>query len=149
MATKTALPNHSAWRSNSKSKENLKYSVYPTVRMQRKTTTTRIHRLIEDEDYTGFSAGFISGYALSASLLGKPDFGLLTYVGHHSSLYSLDESLHLFKIFNIAWIGFCRPPEMAATARTVCAPAPLIPIIADAGKVFLFLSKTFFFSIWV
>ncbi|KAJ7006513.1 hypothetical protein NC653_005771 [Populus alba x Populus x berolinensis] len=24
------------------------------------------------------------------------------------------------------------PPEMAATARTVCAPAPLIPIIADA-----------------
>lgn len=71
--------------------------------MQRKTTTTtRIHRLIEDEDYNGFSAGFISGYALSASLLGKPDFGLLT------------------------------PPEMAATARTVCAPAPLIPIIADA-----------------
>jgi len=51
---------------------------------------------------TGFSAGFISGYALSASLLGKPDFGLLT------------------------------PPEMAATARSVCASAPNIPIIADA-----------------
>jgi len=115
--------------------------------MQRKTTTRRrrIHRLIEDEDDTGFSAGFISGYALSASLLIKPEFGLLTYVGHHSSLHSFDESLHLFKIFNIAWIGFCRPPEMAATARTVCA-APLIPIIADAGKVFLFLRKTFFFQ---
>ncbi|KAI5597461.1 hypothetical protein BDE02_02G067600 [Populus trichocarpa] len=72
--------------------------------MQRKTTTTttrRIHHLIEDEEDTGFSAGFISGYALSASLLGKPEFGLL------------------------------RPPEMAATARTVCA-APLKPIIADA-----------------
>lgn len=27
---------------------------------------------------TGFQAGFISGYATSASLLGKPDFGLLT-----------------------------------------------------------------------
>lgn len=51
---------------------------------------------------SGFSAGFISGYALSASLHGKPDFGLLT------------------------------PPEMAATARTVCAAAPMIPIIADA-----------------
>lgn len=51
---------------------------------------------------SGFSAGFISGYALSASLLGKPDFGLLT------------------------------PPEMAETARFVCAAAPKIPIIADA-----------------
>jgi hypothetical protein len=119
--------------------------------MQRKTTTTttrRIHHLIEDEEDTGFSAGFISGYALSASLLGKPEFGLLRYVGHHSSLHSFDESLHLFKIFNIAWIGFCRPPEMAATARTVCA-APLKPIIADAGKVFLFLRKTFFFNLGV
>ncbi|XWS25038.1 hypothetical protein CRYUN_Cryun27aG0036600 [Craigia yunnanensis] len=89
-------------------------SYNPTVRMQ-----TRIHRLIEDQgivlmpgcydslsaaivQQSGFSAGFISGYALSASLLGKPDFGLLT------------------------------PPEMAATARTVCAAAPMIPIIADA-----------------
>lgn len=51
---------------------------------------------------TGFSAGFISGYAVSASVLGKPDFGLLT------------------------------PPEMAETARSVCAAASLIPIIADA-----------------
>jgi hypothetical protein len=33
--------------------------------------------IIENE---GFHAGFISGYALSASLLGKPDFGFLTYV---------------------------------------------------------------------
>lgn len=62
----------------------------PTARIQ-----TRIHRLIEEQgivlmpgcydalsaaivQQTGFSAGFISGYALSASLLGKPDFGLLT-----------------------------------------------------------------------
>ncbi|XP_010428772.1 PREDICTED: carboxyvinyl-carboxyphosphonate phosphorylmutase, chloroplastic [Camelina sativa] len=88
--------------------------VNPTARIQ-----TRIHRLIEEQgivlmpgcydalsavivQQTGFSAGFISGYALSASLLGKPDFGLLT------------------------------PPEMAATARSVCASAPNLPIIADA-----------------
>ncbi|MQM18362.1 hypothetical protein Taro_051350 [Colocasia esculenta] len=80
---------------------------------------TRIQRLIEEEGIvlmpgcydalsaailqkTEFSAGFISGYALSASHLGKPDFGLLT------------------------------PPEMAETARFVCAAAPRIPIIADA-----------------
>ncbi|KAG0463327.1 hypothetical protein HPP92_019396 [Vanilla planifolia] len=80
---------------------------------------TRIHHLIEEEGVvlmpgcydalsaaivqrSGFSAGFISGYALSASLLGKPDFGLLT------------------------------PPEMADTARLVCAAASQIPIIADA-----------------
>ncbi|KAL0702004.1 hypothetical protein Bca4012_058126 [Brassica carinata] len=60
--------------------------VNPTARIQ-----TRIHRLIQDQgiilmpgcydalsaaivQQTGFSAGFISGYALSASLLGKPDF---------------------------------------------------------------------------
>ncbi|CAN8234300.1 unnamed protein product [Cochlearia groenlandica] len=89
-------------------------SVNPTARIQ-----TRVRRLIEEQgivlmpgcydalsaaivQQTGFSAGFISGYALSASLLGKPDFGLLT------------------------------PPEMAATARSVCASAPNIPIIADA-----------------
>ncbi|XP_008795225.1 carboxyvinyl-carboxyphosphonate phosphorylmutase, chloroplastic-like [Phoenix dactylifera] len=80
---------------------------------------TRIHRLIEEEGVvlmpgcydalsaaivqkSGFSVGFISGYAVSASLLGKPDFGLLT------------------------------APEMAETARFVCAAAPLIPIIVDA-----------------
>ncbi|CAI9115593.1 OLC1v1016528C1 [Oldenlandia corymbosa var. corymbosa] len=80
---------------------------------------TRIHRLIEEHgvvlmpgcfdslsaaivEKVGFHAGFISGYALSASILGKPDFGLLT------------------------------PPEIAERARSVCAAAPLIPIIADA-----------------
>lgn len=50
----------------------------------------------------GFDASFISGYALSASLLGKPDFGFLT------------------------------PPEMAMNARFICAAASKIPIIADA-----------------
>ncbi|KAJ4916324.1 Phosphoenolpyruvate carboxylase family protein [Raphanus sativus] len=87
---------------------------YPTVRMQ-----SRVHRLIEEQgavlvpgvydalsaaivQQTGFSAALISGYALSASILGKPDFGLIT------------------------------PPEMAAAARSVCAAAPGIPILADA-----------------
>ncbi|CAA7400362.1 unnamed protein product [Spirodela intermedia] len=51
---------------------------------------------------TGFSAAFISGYALSAASLGLPDIGLLT------------------------------PPEMAESARFICAAAPGIPIIADA-----------------
>ncbi|XP_078440915.1 carboxyvinyl-carboxyphosphonate phosphorylmutase, chloroplastic-like [Wolffia australiana] len=51
---------------------------------------------------TGFSAAFISGYAVSATLLGMPDIGLLT------------------------------PPEMAERARSICAAAPKIPIIADA-----------------
>jgi len=50
----------------------------------------------------GFEAGFISGYAVSATLLGKPDVGLLT------------------------------PPEMAAAARRICEAAGDIPIIADA-----------------
>ncbi|ERN04063.1 hypothetical protein AMTRI_Chr11g156780 [Amborella trichopoda] len=97
---------------------------YPTKpdlkkRSFKASASTRIHRLIEEQgavlmpgcydalsaaivEKSGFSAGFISGYALSASLLGKPDFGLLT------------------------------PPEMAETARFVCAAAPGIPIIADA-----------------
>lgn len=65
-------------------------STYQAARIQ-----TRIHRLIEDQgavlipgcydalsaaivEKTGFTAGFISGSALSASLLGKPDIGLLT-----------------------------------------------------------------------
>lgn len=73
--------------------------VNPTARIQ-----TRIHRLIQEQgsilmpgcydalsaaivQQTGFSAGFISGYALSASLLGKPDFGLLTCA--FDSLYFL------------------------------------------------------------
>ncbi|AAF87897.1 Similar carboxyphosphonoenolpyruvate phosphonomutases [Arabidopsis thaliana] len=63
-------------------------SVYPTVRMQ-----SRVHRLIEEQgavlipgvydalsaaivQQTGFSAALISGYALSAVTLGKPDFDL-------------------------------------------------------------------------
>lgn len=82
-------------------------------------TKTRIQKAIEEDGIvlmpgcydalsaaivqkTGFSTGFISGYAVSASFLGKPDIGLLT------------------------------PPEMAAAARSICAAAPLIPIIADA-----------------
>ncbi|XP_020521660.1 uncharacterized protein LOC18432227 isoform X2 [Amborella trichopoda] len=102
---------------------------YPTKpdlkkRSFKASASTRIHRLIEEQgavlmpgcydalsaaivEKSGFSAGFISGYALSASLLGKPDFGLLT------------------------------PPEMAETARFVCAAAPGIPIIADAEEVLL------------
>uniref|UniRef100_A0A0D6QSR4 Carboxyvinyl-carboxyphosphonate phosphorylmutase n=1 Tax=Araucaria cunninghamii TaxID=56994 RepID=A0A0D6QSR4_ARACU len=80
---------------------------------------SRIQKVIDDEgivlmagcfdalsaaiiEKTGYSTGFISGYAVSASLLGKPDMGLLT------------------------------PPEMASTARSICAAAPSIPIIADA-----------------
>lgn len=52
----------------------------------------------------GFSAAFISGYATSASLLGKPDFGLLT------------------------------PPEMCATARFVCNTVRIPVIVdADTG----------------
>lgn len=56
---------------------------------------TRFHKLIQDYgvvlmpgcydalsaailEKTGFDAGFISGYAMSAALLGKPDFGFLT-----------------------------------------------------------------------
>uniref|UniRef100_A0A0D9XXK7 Carboxyvinyl-carboxyphosphonate phosphorylmutase n=1 Tax=Leersia perrieri TaxID=77586 RepID=A0A0D9XXK7_9ORYZ len=51
---------------------------------------------------TGFYAGFISGYAVSGSLLGTPDVGLLT------------------------------PPEMAEVARRICASAPDTLFIADA-----------------
>ncbi|KAL9357594.1 hypothetical protein Peur_050847 [Populus x canadensis] len=73
------------------------------VRMPTKMmTSTRIHCLIEDDEIVFmprchdalsvavcretliFSAGFILGYALSADLLGKPDFRLLTYVSYHS-----------------------------------------------------------------
>lgn len=80
---------------------------------------TRIHRLIEDKgcvlmpgcydalsatliERAGFGASFCSGYAVSASLLGKPDFGFLT------------------------------PPEMASTARRVCDAAPKLSVIVDA-----------------
>ncbi|KAG4210800.1 hypothetical protein ERO13_A02G068203v2 [Gossypium hirsutum] len=115
MPPKATSLQHSNFKpSTLRSRSSPTKSSYPTVRMQ-----TRFHRLIEDQgivlmpgcydalsaaivQQSGFTAGFISGYALSASLLGKPDFGLLT------------------------------PPEMAATARTVCAAASMIPIIADA-----------------
>ncbi|URD93014.1 carboxyvinyl-carboxyphosphonate phosphorylmutase [Musa troglodytarum] len=52
----------------------------------------------------GFRAGFISGYAVSASRLGMPDIGLLT------------------------------PPEMADAARAICAAAPNVAFIVDAGS---------------
>ncbi|URD94123.1 carboxyvinyl-carboxyphosphonate phosphorylmutase [Musa troglodytarum] len=80
---------------------------------------TRMHRLIEEEGIVlmpgiydalsaavlqslGFRAGFISGYAVSASRLGMPDIGLLT------------------------------PPEMADAARAICAAAPNVAFIVDA-----------------
>lgn len=49
-----------------------------------------------------FSAGFISGYSVSAGHLGRPDVGLLT------------------------------PTEMADAARRICRAARPVPIIADA-----------------
>ncbi|CAL9121924.1 unnamed protein product [Musa textilis] len=80
---------------------------------------TRMHRLIEEEGIVlmpgiydalsaavlqslGFRAGFVSGYAVSASRLGMPDIGLLT------------------------------PPEMADAARAICAAAPNVAFIVDA-----------------
>ncbi|XP_074562337.1 carboxyvinyl-carboxyphosphonate phosphorylmutase, chloroplastic-like [Curcuma longa] len=80
---------------------------------------TRLHRLIEEEGIVlmpgiydalsaavlqslGFKAGFVSGYAVSASRLGMPDIGLLT------------------------------PPEMAEAARAICAAAPNVAFIVDA-----------------
>ncbi|KAG6488934.1 hypothetical protein ZIOFF_050192 [Zingiber officinale] len=85
---------------------------------------TRMHRLIEEDGIVlmpgiydalsaavlqslGYKAGFVSGYAVSASRLGLPDIGLLT------------------------------PPEMADAARAICAAAPNVAFIVDAGKVLL------------
>lgn len=51
---------------------------------------------------SGLKAAFISGYAVSATLLGEPDLGLLT------------------------------PPEMARRAGQICSAVPKLPIIADA-----------------
>eukprot|EP00897_Mesotaenium_endlicherianum_P008854 jgi/Mesen1/7998/ME000425S07199 len=90
-----------------------------TLSIQAASGSTRIHKLLQESgslllpgcydalsasivQKTGFAAGFISGYATSASLLGKPDFGLLT------------------------------PTEMAANARNICSAVPSIPIIVDA-----------------
>ncbi|KAF3791770.1 Carboxyvinyl-carboxyphosphonate phosphorylmutase [Nymphaea thermarum] len=81
--------------------------------------STRIQQIIEKEGVAllpgcydalsaaivqkvGFSAGFISGYSVSAARLGKPDIGLMT------------------------------PPEMAEAARTICSTVRDIPFIADA-----------------
>lgn len=77
---------------------------YRATQISSRLQTTRIHRLIEEQGIvlmpgcfdalsasivqkTGFDAGFISGYALSASLLGKPDFGLLTLVEYSLFLF--------------------------------------------------------------
>ncbi|KDP43076.1 hypothetical protein JCGZ_25262 [Jatropha curcas] len=104
------------FRANSISKNQKIKSTYPTVKMM-----TRIERLIQDEgiillpgiydalsasilEKVGFSAGWISGFCVSASLLGKPDIGFLT------------------------------PPEMAATTSRVCAAADIPFIAdADTG----------------
>jgi len=51
---------------------------------------------------SGPRAAFISGYGVSATLLGEPDVGLLT------------------------------PPEMARKAGQICSAVPQLPIIADA-----------------
>jgi 2-methylisocitrate lyase-like PEP mutase family enzyme len=51
---------------------------------------------------SGFTAGFISGYAVSAALLGRPDVGLVTST------------------------------EVVEVARRICAAAPSVPIVADA-----------------
>eukprot|EP00271_Cylindrocystis_brebissonii_P008637 TRINITY_DN23104_c0_g1_i1.p1 TRINITY_DN23104_c0_g1~~TRINITY_DN23104_c0_g1_i1.p1 ORF type:complete len:371 (-),score=54.69 TRINITY_DN23104_c0_g1_i1:660-1772(-) len=51
---------------------------------------------------TGFPGAFISGYATSASLLGAPDFGILT------------------------------PPEMCEVAKYICNAVPSLPVIVDA-----------------
>lgn len=84
--------------------------------------STRIHKLIEKEgvvlmpgcydalsaaivEKTGFTAGFISGYALSASLLAKPDFGLLTSLS--SPFLSLVRSFSVFIFCVIAMDWQC------------------------------------------
>lgn len=92
MAAKSTSLCYSNPSISSRTKQNprvVRYA-YPTVRMQ-----SRVHRLIEEQgavlvpgvydalsaaivQQTGFSAALISGYALSASILGKPDFGLIT-----------------------------------------------------------------------
>ncbi|EFJ40546.1 hypothetical protein VOLCADRAFT_84447 [Volvox carteri f. nagariensis] len=80
---------------------------------------TTIHRLIQENGclmmpgvydalsakiaaHVGHKAFFVSGYAVSASVLGEPDVGLLT------------------------------PPEMARKAGQITSAVPLFPVIADA-----------------
>ena len=71
--------------------------------MSTRPGNTTIHKLIEEEgtvllpgvhdalsasvvQKVGFKAGYVSGFGVSASHLGKPDFGLLTYVFSSPSL---------------------------------------------------------------
>ncbi|KAL3137042.1 hypothetical protein ABBQ32_14203 [Trebouxia sp. C0010 RCD-2024] len=80
---------------------------------------TTIHKLIEQNKtllipgvhdalsakvlaHTGHVSAFVSGYAVSATLLGEPDVGLLT------------------------------PPEMARKTSQICMSIPQIPVIVDA-----------------
>ena len=74
--------------------------------MSTRTGNTTIHKLIEEHgtvllpgvhdalaacvlQKVGFQAGFVSGFGVSASHLGKPDFGLLTYVFFSLEVFSL------------------------------------------------------------
>ena len=80
--------------------------------MSTRPGNTTIHKLIEEHgtvllpgvhdalaacvvQKVGFQAGFVSGFGVSASHLGKPDFGLLTY--GLASLFSL-------QLFNLSCI---------------------------------------------
>ncbi|KAG6482243.1 hypothetical protein ZIOFF_058874 [Zingiber officinale] len=114
---------------------------------------TRMHRLIEEEGIVlmpgiydalsaavlqslGYKAGFVSGYAVSASRLGMPDIGLLTYASIASSTTISPKStlLPLFFVDSLlseTLLDF-RPPEMANAARAICAAAPNVAFIVDA-----------------
>ncbi|RZS20512.1 hypothetical protein BHM03_00053034 [Ensete ventricosum] len=110
---------------------------------------TRMHRLIEEEGIVlmpgiydalsaavlqslGFRAGFVSGYAVSASRLGMPDIGLLTYV----SLPFCTTASHYVSLRPfLSWWNNHRPPEMADAARAICAAAPNVAFIVDAGHM--------------
>ncbi|RWW34341.1 hypothetical protein BHE74_00046440 [Ensete ventricosum] len=108
---------------------------------------TRMHRLIEEEGIVlmpgiydalsaavlqslGFRAGFISGYAVSASRLGMPDIGLLTYLPLTPDP-SIPRLISLIRLFLLSFLNF-RPPEMADAARAICAAAPNVAFIVDA-----------------
>lgn len=73
---------------------------------------TRMHRLIEEDGIVlmpgiydalsaavlqslGYKAGFVSGYAVSASRLGLPDIGLLTYVDRPQEISASPKSKSL------------------------------------------------------
>lgn len=119
---------------------------YPAVTIQQQA---RIHRLIEDQGIvlmpgcydaalsaaivqkSGFSAGFISGYALSASLLGKSDFGLLTWGPSNIYLFNF-RSFSSSNLYIYIFFWLCLGPQKWRLQRGQFA-APMIPIIADAG----------------